>query len=147
MYYVSSLFRRFPPDVARFPFFSARCTLCRALHMYENSKHSPTAHDAVPALLSQHTAGADIKEMASLSFAEAYGQNRFKEFARLTSIRKPVREMGAFLARGIIWWLAVDAVLVSRASLTFWPWSSAQQQPCSQRPTIGRVDCASVAPR
>ncbi|CAM9810722.1 unnamed protein product [Scytosiphon promiscuus] len=35
-------------------------------------------------------AGADIKEMASLSFAEAYGQNRFKEFARLISIRKPI---------------------------------------------------------
>ncbi|CAN0544235.1 unnamed protein product [Ectocarpus sp. 12 AP-2014] len=36
-------------------------------------------------------AGADIKEMASLTFSEAYGENRFKEFARLTSIRKPVR--------------------------------------------------------
>eukprot|EP00903_Cladosiphon_okamuranus_P013376 g12466.t1 len=35
-------------------------------------------------------AGADIKEMASLSYAEAYGENRFKEFARLTSIRKPI---------------------------------------------------------
>ncbi|CAM9676160.1 unnamed protein product, partial [Hapterophycus canaliculatus] len=35
-------------------------------------------------------AGADIKEMTSLSFAEAYGQNRFKEFARLMSVRKPV---------------------------------------------------------
>lgn len=48
---------------------------------------------SVPALLTC-TAGADIKEMASLSFAEAYGQNRFKEFTRLTSIRKPVWEMG-----------------------------------------------------
>lgn len=35
-------------------------------------------------------AGADIKEMANLSYAEAYGENRFKEFARLTGIRKPV---------------------------------------------------------
>ncbi|CBN74616.1 enoyl-CoA hydratase [Ectocarpus siliculosus] len=35
-------------------------------------------------------AGADIKEMASLTFSEAYGENRFKEFARLTSIRKPI---------------------------------------------------------
>ncbi|CAM9288574.1 unnamed protein product [Pylaiella littoralis] len=35
-------------------------------------------------------AGADIKEITSLSFAEAFGQNRFTEFSRLTSIRKPI---------------------------------------------------------
>lgn len=39
-------------------------------------------------------AGADIKEMASLSYAEAYVENRFKEFARLTGIRKPVSGRG-----------------------------------------------------
>ena len=41
-------------------------------------------------LASSDAAGADIKEMAGLSYAEAYGENRFKEFARLTSVRKPV---------------------------------------------------------
>ncbi|CAM9462057.1 unnamed protein product [Ascophyllum nodosum] len=35
-------------------------------------------------------AGADIKEMAGFSFAEAYGQDLFKEWARLGKIRKPM---------------------------------------------------------
>lgn len=35
-------------------------------------------------------AGADIKEMACLTFAEAYGEDKFNEWARLGKIRKPV---------------------------------------------------------
>ena len=37
------------------------------------------------------TAGADIKQLAKLSYAEAYTQDVFKEWTRLTNIRKPVR--------------------------------------------------------
>lgn len=35
-------------------------------------------------------AGADIKQLAKLSYAEAYTQDVFKEWTRLTNIRKPV---------------------------------------------------------
>lgn len=41
-------------------------------------------------------AGADIKEMSKLTFAEAYGQDKFNEWARLGKIRKPVRN-GRFI--------------------------------------------------
>eukprot|EP00904_Undaria_pinnatifida_P014085 jgi/Undpi1/9807/HiC_scaffold_27.g12261.m1 len=35
-------------------------------------------------------AGADIKQLAKLTYAEAYGQDVFKEWTRLTNIRKPI---------------------------------------------------------
>eukprot|EP01084_Bolivina_argentea_P292653 503157_1 len=35
-------------------------------------------------------AGADIKEMANLSFSEAYNQDLFGEWSRLNAIRKPI---------------------------------------------------------
>lgn len=35
-------------------------------------------------------AGADIKEMAKLTFSEAYQQNKFSEWERVGKIRKPV---------------------------------------------------------
>lgn len=41
-------------------------------------------------------AGADIKEMSKLTFADAYGQDKFNEWARLGKIRKPVRNAGCF---------------------------------------------------
>lgn len=41
-------------------------------------------------------AGADIKEMSKLTFADAYGQDKFNEWARLGKIRKPVRNAGHF---------------------------------------------------
>lgn len=41
-------------------------------------------------------AGADIKEMSKLTFADAYGQDKFNEWARLGKIRKPVRNAGYF---------------------------------------------------
>lgn len=41
--------------------------------------------------LPSSTAGADIKQLAKLTYAEAYGQDVFKEWTRLTNIRKPVR--------------------------------------------------------
>lgn len=43
-----------------------------------------------PVLYPVLQAGADIKEMASVSFAEAYVQDLFKESMRLGNIRKPV---------------------------------------------------------